>query len=1116
MDTTFDNLVTTDAHSGLIVTCGIPLSSFISENIINTSHEEFILDLSQRSTTTTTTTEIINKNQSIDIINNWENNSICNYTDSIDDDFNKILILNNDNKLNIEQSLTDQLKHHSIQDDSLSDKKKPNINSSSNQIIKIHQLEPCLNSSHLSSVNFLWSKYLSKIDERSVSEEFFDHYLSSIQSGFEINMKLEYCYDIQRDLYWLTQIQLISHCLLLLHYVGLPDDDTSNDFWAYIYEQRCHPIGWCKENSKLMSPPLIVTKRAIQQSTLNNNYITSNGNDKQSNIIKGDTNNINQTPPSYLFDKEIGLNACEQLKKGMLLELQDENRPWTVWFVRIINNRGGRLHLRYITNDNDDEEEEEDSNLSLLDIHIFYLDRRVHLIGWTKTNCSIYFYDIPTCLKLIIDKENLINICLNKSKEQFLPLNLFKEQEEIVKHRFIEGMKLEIFESNKQNIFIGRIGHIYNEYYFDVIIDNDNDNELSFIAYSTHPYILPAHWAAEHKLALMNGKYIRQTEDYWNLYTEINGINNLAPDKYFNLLTLNTSGNNRVEPGMKMEMIYTLNNKDYVFSVTLIHIADHLMWLRVDDTSLFNNNEKLYYHVLPINSLNVFPIGWAKFNGFDLITPIQYETNINTYEQNRYDLFSSVTHYPKIPRVYLNDVYLLTIYVNIECFCGPHFCSSRLARIPSKFGPGPYRHVIIDMFHYLLSTLSTNAHRALRRLDHQINSEIISNLKTEYIKAAKRSSKLIRPISIPNEPRSVYHYLRYICTQLEACPNLISMIRIDNHCPDKCHILSNTFAFSIHSKHKRSQLRAAQNRYRKQKSLLCHLKNTSIPSNVSSPIVEELPISEIQPTIINTTDILPTISNPLPGSDRQTRGFRVHIERKTHNVTRTNKKQKLINTNDKPTIDIKQEPIEINNVTSELSSSSTVTTNQLIKESKRSYISKKRRCPSPSIVYRSASPITLNILSSNSNPSSPSNKNKKKRTTLSTSQSLNDLKNCSNVLKTNIESQNSSPFIRPIQQYSIPPPPIDPRNPVTWNVNDVCWYLDKSGCSFALKTIKEQEIDGAALLLLDDLNTVQDLLEFKLGPAVKFCHVVEQLRTQVIDTFHSSPSLKTSSRLSTN
>ncbi|CAF1292119.1 unnamed protein product [Rotaria sordida] len=625
MDTTFDKLVTTDAQSGLIVTRGIPLSSFISENVMNTSNEEFILDLSQRSTTTTTT-EIINKNHSIDIIDNWENNSTCNYTDSIDDDLNRILIINNnDNKLNIEQSLTDQLKHHSIQEDSLSDSSNRNqskldlyystkkTHSSSNRIIIIHELKPCLNISQLNSTNFLWSKYLSYIGERSVSDEFFDHYSASIES--------------------------VSHSLILLHYVGLPDDDTSNDFWAYIYGQRCHPIGWCKENSKLMLPPPIVTKRAIQQTTttttLHNNHTILNGNEKQLNMIKGDTTNINQTPPTYLFDKEIGLNPSEQLKKGMLLELQDINRPWTLWFVRIINNRGGRLHLRYITNITEDEEED-----SSLDIHIFYLDRRVHFIGWQSNNSSIFFYDIPICLKLItIDKEKLIDICLNQSKKQFLPLNLFKAQEEIIKHRFNEGMKLEIFESNKQNIHIGRIGHIHNDYYFDIIIDNDDDNntnELSFIGYSTHPHILPAHWAAEHKLALMNGKSIRQTEDYWNLYTEKNGIENLAPERCFNLITLNAAGNNRVEPGMKMEMIYTLNNKDYVFSVTLIHVADHLMWLRIDDTNLFND-DKLFYHVLPINSLDVFPVGWAKFNGFDLITPIQYQTIIKTYEQNRYE-----------------------------------------------------------------------------------------------------------------------------------------------------------------------------------------------------------------------------------------------------------------------------------------------------------------------------------------------------------------------------------------------------------------------------------------------------------------------------------------------
>ena len=163
-------------------------------------------------------------------------------------------------------------------------------------------------------------------------------------------------------------------------------------------------------------------------------------------------------------------------------------------------------------------------------------------------------------------------------------------------------------------------------------------------------------------------------------------------------------------------------------------------------------------------------------------------------------LFSSVTHYPQIPRVYLNEIYQLTIYINIRCFSGPHFCSSRFARIPSQFGPGPYRHVLIDMFHHLLSASSTNAHRALRRLDHQINPETSSTIKTEYVKAAKKSSKLIRPISIPNEPRLVYQYLRHICTQLEACPNLISIKHFDQPCPDKCYLLNNTFGKKINCK----------------------------------------------------------------------------------------------------------------------------------------------------------------------------------------------------------------------------------------------------------------------------------------------------------------------------
>ena len=116
-------------------------------------------------------------------------------------------------------------------------------------------------------------------------------------------------------------------------------------------------------------------------------------------------------------------------------------------------------------------------------------------------------------------------------------------------------------------------------------------------------------------------------------------------------------------------------------------------------------------------------------------------------------------------------------------------------------------------------------------------------------------------------------------------------------------------ALSIHSKHKRTQ-----NKQRKQKSLLGNLKPNIISTNIvvvasSTPIIEQLPSTEI---IIN--NISPP-NLPPPGSDRKTRGFRVHIEPRTHTVTRTNRKQKIT---------IKQEPIEIKPIIKEEPSSSLI------------------------------------------------------------------------------------------------------------------------------------------------------------------------------------------------
>ena len=114
MDTTFDQLVTNDVQSGPIATEAIPLSPLDSDKNPHTSTEESILDLSQRPSTT-------NSKQRFVIVNDWNIDSACIYTDDISDDFHRQSILSNDDTLNIEQSLIDQLQNDLKIENSLSD-----------------------------------------------------------------------------------------------------------------------------------------------------------------------------------------------------------------------------------------------------------------------------------------------------------------------------------------------------------------------------------------------------------------------------------------------------------------------------------------------------------------------------------------------------------------------------------------------------------------------------------------------------------------------------------------------------------------------------------------------------------------------------------------------------------------------------------------------------------------------------------------------------------------------------------------------------------------------------------------------------------------------------------
>ncbi|GIY61158.1 scm-like with four MBT domains protein 1, partial [Caerostris extrusa] len=104
-------------------------------------------------------------------------------------------------------------------------------------------------------------------------------------------------------------------------------------------------------------------------------------------------------------------------------------------------------------------------------------------------------------------------------------------------------------------------------------------------------------------------------------------------------------------------------------------------------------------------------------------------------------------------------------------------------------------------------------------------------------------------------------------------------------------------------------------------------------------------------------------------------------------------------------------------------------------------------------------------------------------------------------------NRRGRPRTRPLRPFpprkvGRPKPPILPKptllesNPLDWSVEDVVQYLQKTDIiALAPLIIKEQEIDGQALLMLNLFN-VQEYLHLKPEPAEKFCYLIKNLKIE--------------------
>jgi hypothetical protein len=93
------------------------------------------------------------------------------------------------------------------------------------------------------------------------------------------------------------------------------------------------------------------------------------------------------------------------------------------------------------------------------------------------------------------------------------------------------------------------------------------------------------------------------------------------------------------------------------------------------------------------------------------------------------------------------------------------------------------------------------------------------------------------------------------------------------------------------------------------------------------------------------------------------------------------------------------------------------------------------------------------------------------------------------------------------QQQQLAPPPPGPQqqqqqqqqrpNPLKWNVSEVCDFVKAlPGCAEYVEEFAAQEIDGQALMLLK-ADHLMSAMSIKLGPALKICSHIEQIREEL-------------------
>ncbi|XP_078728436.1 scm-like with four MBT domains protein 1 [Lampetra fluviatilis] len=949
-------------------------------------------------------------------------------------------------------------------------------------------------------VEFNWDEYLEECGATPVPHTAFKHVERSLQSGFAAGMKFEVRNRGGTGTYWVAEVVTTCGQLLLLRYAGYCAD-RSADFWCDVRTADLHPVGWCALTGNELQPPEAIKEKYKDWGAF---------------LIKTLTG-ARTAPSSLLEGPNRGKPPMELIVPGSVLELFDDrgdssphqhphlarphpqspSPPPRCWPVLVTHNVGGRLRLRYC---------------GLGELHggkydrwLFYLHPRLHPLGWAQRSQCVL--EPPAAIKTMKSEQEWKSVLCSvyEKKEPLLSPEIFKERAEVRSHRLVPGMKLEaVHPASPFCISPATVATVLSDKYFVVAVDEPRASRAAgldaiatlgasggggggtvavrrhgsaggpeaagapFVCHTDSPSILPVQWSLKNGATLEPPQGFSSHDFDWAEYLKVCGAEP-APLHRF-------PAEHEFQEGMRLEAANPLQPSE-ICVASVVRVRGRLVWLRLEGLK-----NPLPDCIVDVESMDIFPVGWCETNGYPLCLPTKAifpaQKKIAVVQPEKQLPISVATEdEPKAQdlTVHASDTgtgigkYCCPrIFFNHRCFSGRYLNKGRIAELPQSVGPGNCVAVLREALSLLINA-AYKPSRMLREVQHNVEGRWGGHKET--LKAKYKGKSYRATVELVHSAEKVAEFCRWVCVRLECCPVLFGPTAVSDVCPERCSNLTKTRYTHYYGKKKGKHAAAAP---------LCAEEETGAP-----------------------------------GKTRETRGRRrgTRKARTSIDSTPAGSPQNSVDLDD----DVDEEEEEDDDDdTIETASSETSS----LAARPRTPDDPPRRVPPlrintrPQIPTLVAPPPLQRLLrkrkgsrsgsgsGSGSGPGSGNGSGPAEAAAAATTSPLdeNEEEHGKRGKRSALGKEEEEAASRAAAGKRSEAGFRLESNPLKWSVADVVRFIRSTDCAPLAKVFHEQEIDGQALLLLT-LPTVQECMDLKLGPAIKLCHHVEQVKAAFYHTY---------------